>query len=290
MKKTAIKAQDWIISGDYFKRSSGQKIFFRRKGAGTPVLLVHGFPTWSYDYAELAENLATDFDVITFDFLGYGASDKPRGRAFSVDDSSDLIEELLLYLGIPEIHLVIHNYGGIVGQELLDRRGNNQLSFNVASVTLLNCGIVYAAYSPTRVQKLLALPLLGRLVGSRITKEKVQDGLNAVRGARKIEAAEFKELWAGISRLDGHKLAHRHIRYNAERATHAKRWEDALSGYDGLLQLVWGLDDPVSGEHVLDLAKPQRPRAKITELEDVGHFPQSEAPDEVAAAIRSFVS
>jgi pimeloyl-ACP methyl ester carboxylesterase len=48
----------------------------------------------------------------------------------------------------------------------------------------------------------------------------------------------------------------------------------------------WGLDDPVSGRHVLELARPRLPRARMVELEGVGHFPQSEAPHVVAEAIR----
>jgi pimeloyl-ACP methyl ester carboxylesterase len=49
---------------------------------------------------------------------------------------------------------------------------------------------------------------------------------------------------------------------------------------------VWGLDDPVSGRHVLELAVKIMPDAVVTELAGVGHFPSSEAPQAVAAAVR----
>ena len=290
MAENTLSATRWVDQGGYFTRSNGQKIFYHRDGRGDPVVLLHGFPTWSFDYASVAQELADTFDVIAPDFLGYGYSDKPKGHAFSVKDSADMLEEWLTFLGVQQIDLVIHDYGGIVGQELVDRRKRGSLSFRIKSLTLLNFGIDYASYRPTRAQKLLANPLLGGLVASRLKAEKIRAGLDAVRGDRKMTDAEFSDLWSGISEQDGHKLAHRHIRYNAERAEHSKRWEAALFSFDGPVQLIWGMADPVSGAHVLNTARPKLRRARITELPDVGHFPQAEAPECVAATIREFLA
>jgi pimeloyl-ACP methyl ester carboxylesterase len=89
-----------------------------------------------------------------------------------------------------------------------------------------------------------------------------------------------------MSRDNGHKLSHLLIKYNAERAVHHQRWESALADWAGPLDLVWGLADPVSGSHVLELAVKTLPRAAVTELPGVGHYPSSEAPQAVAAAVR----
>ena len=97
---------------------------------------------------------------------------------------------------------------------------------------------------------------------------------------------EFDDLWLGMSRDNGHKLSHLLIKYNAERAVHHQRWESALADWAGPLRLVWGLEDPVSGSHVLELAVKALPRAVVTELPGVGHYPSSEAPQAVAAAVR----
>ena len=59
-----------------------------------------------------------------------------------------------------------------------------------------------------------------------------------------------------------------------------------MADWDGPLHLVWGLDDPVSGRHVLERAITVLPHAEVTELRGVGHFTQSEAPEAVAAAVR----
>jgi pimeloyl-ACP methyl ester carboxylesterase len=282
----AGQAQEWIDQSETFTSRRGHRIAFRRQGQGPTVLLLHGFPTWSYDYAEVAIDLATDHDVITLDFPGYGASDKPNPYEYSVAESADVVEDLAAHLNLDSVRLVVHDYGGIVGQELVDRALAGKLGFTIDSLVVLNCGVVYSAYRPTRLQKLLILPVIGKLLASRISPDRFRSGLDGVRGA-KLTDAEFDSLWHGVTLNDGHKLAHLHIRYNAERAAHHRRWEKALADWDGPLHLVWGLEDPVSGRHVLEKATAVLPHATVTELAGVGHYPQSEAPQAVAAAIRT---
>lgn len=281
----APRAAEWIDQCDTLISRRGHRIAFRQRGHGPTVLMLHGFPTWSYDYAAVAGDLACDHDVITLDFLGYGASDKPNPYPYSVAESADVVEDLAAHLHVDSVRLVVHDYGGIVGQELIDRALAGDLSFSIDSVIALNFGIVFSAYRPTRLQKLLILPVIGKLLATRITADRCRSALDGVRGSR-LTDTEFNELWQGISRDDGHKLAHLHIRYNAERAAHHRRWETALAHWNRPIHLVWGLADPVSGRHVLEQAIRLLPRAEVTELEEVGHYPQSEAPAAVAAAVR----
>jgi pimeloyl-ACP methyl ester carboxylesterase len=279
------RAAEWIAENDTLVSRRGHRIAFRRRGTGPTLLLLHGFPTWSYDYAEVASDLARDHDVITLDFLGYGASDKPNPYEYSVAESADIVEDLTAHLGVKSTRLVIHDYGGIVGQELVDRANRGQLGFAIDSIVMLNCGIVYSAYRPTRAQKLLIMPVVGKLLASRVSAARIRSLLDEVRGSRLTET-EFDDLWLGMSRENGNKLWHLLIKYNAERAIHHRRWETALANWDGPLYLVWGPDDPVSGRHVLEQAVKVLPHATVTELAGVGHYPQSEAPQAVAAAVR----
>ena len=286
MEVNVPRAPEWIAENDTLVSRRGHRIAFRRRGAGPTLLLLHGFPTWSYDYAEVASDLARDHDVITLDFLGYGASDKPNPYEYSVAESADIVEDLTAHLGVKSTRLVIHDYGGIVGQELVDRANRGQLGFAIDSLIMLNCGIVYSAYRPTRSQKLLILPVVGKLLASRVSAGRVRSLLDAVRGSR-LTDTEFDDLWLGMSRQSGQKLWHLLIKYNAERQIHHRRWEAALASWDGPLDLVWGPDDPVSGRHVLQQAVKVLPQATVTELAGVGHYPQSEAPQAVAAAVRT---
>lgn len=282
----APRATEWIAENDTLVSRRGHRIAFRRRGLGPTLLLLHGFPTWSYDYAEVASDLARDHDVITLDFLGYGASEKPNPYEYSVAESADIVEDLTAQLDVKSMRLVTHDYGGIVGQELVDRANRGQLSFAIDSLIMLNSGIVYSAYRPTRLQKLLIQPVIGRLLAGRVSAARLRSALDAIRGTP-LTDIEFDDLWLGLSRDNGHKLSHLLIKYNAERAIHHRRWEAALANWTGPLHLVWGLDDPVSGRHVLEQATKVLPHAAVTELAGVGHYPQSEAPQAVIAAVRS---
>jgi pimeloyl-ACP methyl ester carboxylesterase len=282
--EVSITANQWVEGGKFCDTTAG-RIFYRDHGNGPALVLLHGFPTWSYDWANTVPALLKHHRVITFDFPGYGFSDKRGSVDFSVGGAADSVQQLMANLGIKTAALVTHDFGGIVGQELLDRRRNGQITFDIAGVHMLNCGIVYAAYRPTQIQKLLSMPAMGAIIAKQITKEKLLVSLNSARGSQKLSSAEFDQMWIGISRDYGHQLAHRHVSYNGERDVHHARWESALFEYDGPLQLLWGLLDPVSGKHVLDIARPRLPNARIVELPQVGHFPQSEAPLEVANAI-----
>jgi pimeloyl-ACP methyl ester carboxylesterase len=282
----APRAAEWIAENDTLVSRRGHRIAFRRRGVGPTLLLLHGFPTWSYDYAEVASDLARDHDVITLDFLGYGASEKPNPYEYSVAESADIVEDLTAQLDVKSVRLVTHDYGGIVGQELVDRAIRGQLSFAIDSLIMLNSGIVYSAYRPTRLQKLLIQPVIGRLLAGRVSAARLRSALDAIRGTP-LTDTEFDDLWLGLSRDNGHKLSHLLIKYNAERAIHHRRWETALANWTGPLHLVWGLDDPVSGRHVLEQATKVLPHAAVTELAGVGHYPQSEAPQALIAAVRS---
>ena len=156
---------------------------------------------------------------------------------------------------------------------------------NPGVAVVLNSGIVFSAYRPTRLQE--AAGSAGHREAARPPdhRNRFRSALDAVRGSP-LTDAEFDNLWHGVALHDGHKLANLLIRYNAERVAHHHRWERALVDWDGPLQLVWGLDDPVSGRHVLEQATAVLPRAVVTELDGVGHYPQSEAPQAVGAAVR----
>src|ERR1700744_1407970 len=183
------RAAEWIAENDALVSRRGHRIAFRRRGTGPTVLLLPGVPTWSYDYA----------DVITMDFLGYGASDKPGSYQYSVDESADTVEDLVAHLNLTSVRLVVHDYGGIVGQELIDRANRGALPFTIDHLTMLNSGIVYSAYRPTRLQKLLIRPVIGKLLAGQVSAARGRSALAAVRGTP-LGDSEFDDLWLGMSR------------------------------------------------------------------------------------------
>ncbi|NXT17770.1 MEST protein, partial [Syrrhaptes paradoxus] len=117
----------WRSSGRYFTYKD-QNIFYRDStgavGSSDIVILLHGFPTSSYDWYKIWEGLTQRFHrVIALDFVGFGFSDKPRPHRYSIFEQASIVEGLVRHLGLrhQKINLLSHDYGDTVAQELLHR-------------------------------------------------------------------------------------------------------------------------------------------------------------------------
>ena len=258
----------------------GSRLAYHLTGTGPVCLFIHGYPTWSWDWQEVTSHLK-DRTILTPDLLGFGWSDKPK-QEYSIAQQADLIMGLLRHLEITKLSIVAHDYGTIVLQELLDRK------LSIERIALLNGGIAYSAYRPILIQRALRIPYLGAIVALLMTKPRIHAALSKIL-SRPLSDAEFEGLWHGIHAYDGDWILRDLLRYNDERAIHHVRWEDALANYTGPKQFVWGTDDPISGGHVLEVARKRSLDAEYVELQGVGHYPQLEAPERVAAALDRFL-
>ena len=115
-----MRPDEWRNRGRSFVYR-GHRVFYRRTGHGESLVLIHGFPTASWDWHKLWHELGQRFDVVAPDMLGFGFSDKPRDYDYSLVDQATLHETLLAELGISSVHILAHDYGDSVAQELLAR-------------------------------------------------------------------------------------------------------------------------------------------------------------------------
>src|SRR5262245_42839465 len=112
--------QSWAASGRLVE-VGGHRLFVVEQGRGPVLLLVHGFPTSSYDYRPLMAALSTHFRCIAFDFPGYGLSHKPVAYSYSLFQQADALEALLDALEVTSAGVVCHDMGTSVVCELLAR-------------------------------------------------------------------------------------------------------------------------------------------------------------------------
>jgi pimeloyl-ACP methyl ester carboxylesterase len=266
---------------------AGRRIFVASGGgaSGTPLLLLHGFPSSSFDWRQTVELLG-ESSWLAPDLLGFGLSEKPHGRAYSIFEQADIVEELMA--GSGPVLLAAHDYGTSVVTELMARDLAGELGFPVAAVLLLNGSIVVERASLTPGQRLLRSPLgpLAARLSLRPAFEREFARLFAP--GQPLAAAEARDQWALWQHDGGAGNAHRLIAYIGERTRHAARWHGAVRDWPGELRLVWGMADPVSTPAVLAALRELRPAAPVTELADVGHYVQIERPDLVASALEGF--
>jgi pimeloyl-ACP methyl ester carboxylesterase len=280
----------WSRTGELVTLA-GRRIFVRtRPGSGPPLLVLHGYPSSSYDWRALFEQLP-DRHLITFDFLGFGLSDKPREQLYSLLMQADLVELVAArYASDEPLVLVAHDMGTSVTTELLARELENKLQFELASVLLFNGSMVIERASLTVGQKLLRSrlgPIAARLSNERSFRAQFGRIFSA---QHPLSAEEAADQWSLLAHNDGHRILDKLTFYLHERVTHASRWHGALHDWPGRLELAWAGLDPVCTESVLQAVLELRPSAPLTRFADLGHYPQLEDPPRIAAVIEQHAS
>ena len=278
----------WWSAGERVRlhvRAADRAIFVRRTGQGPRMTLLHGFPSSSHDWARVAPLLEREHELLLFDFLGFGASDKPAEHDYSLHEQADLVEALWAHDGVTATRLVAHDYGVSVAQELLARRAEGALAVELTGVHLLNGGLYPDLHRPEPIQTALLDPEQGPQISALLNAELLAGALRPTFPETFDPATDNADIWAAMSRDSGQLLAHRLIRYMPDRVRHAERWVTALETTDVPLAFVWGMLDPISGAHIAERIRERRPDAPFTALADVGHWPPLEAPQRVAAAL-----
>lgn len=284
----------WKAAGSFFEWKR-RKIFYRTGGEGENLLLLHGFPTSSWDWKDLWTDLTSRYRVVALDYLGFGFSDKPKSGHYSVFQYADQAEDLLQELKIQKTHVLAHDLGDTVAQELLARfrekiSGQRIGGPDLQSVFLLNGGIFPETHRPRAVQKLLNSPF-GFFFSKLLNKTSFERNLSEVFGeGTKPSKEELEGFWECASNGGGKAIYHKLIRYIRERKLFRERWVGAILDCPVPFAFADGLADPVSGAHVVQRLRQFRPDATVYEFPHIGHYPQTESPKEVLSAYAKFRS
>ncbi len=268
-------------------RHRGHRIAHRVAGEGPALLALHGFPSASWDWAPIWRQLTARFRVIAADMIGFGDSDKPGAYGYSIVDQATMHEGLLASVGVDRVHVLAHDYGVSVAQELLarheERASRGAGSPAIDSIVFLNGGVFPEMHRPRFVQRLLASPI-GFAVGPLSTKRTFRAGMTAIFGPQTPPSAQLiDELWTLLRHAHGERVLHRLIGYMAERRRERERWVGPLLSTRVPLRFVNGVLDPVSGGHMVARYRTVVPNADVVELA-VGHYPQIEDPEGVLRA------
>jgi len=259
---------------------------FQRPGSEPVLLLLHGFPSSSYDWRFLLEE-ETKHAVLAYDCLGFGLSEKPTGHNYTLAEQADIAEVLVRrhFAGKP-IFIVGHDMGTSVASELMARDIEGAMEMDVRGVLLFNGSMIQGAASPTIAQRLLRGPLgpaLARLSSERFFRQQFGSIFSPGHPLSDEEAADQ---WSLICAGGGRTLGHRLISYMDERERHSDRWLGALRDWQKPLHLAWGMVDPVATRRVLDGVRTLRPQAPLIPFDDLGHYPQIEDSARLAGALR----
>jgi pimeloyl-ACP methyl ester carboxylesterase len=272
-------------------RIGNLEVFTVDEGAGDAVVLLHGFPTSSFDWARIWTELARRWRLLALDFPGFGFSSKPDDYSYSLLEQADVVERVLRERGIARAHVVAHDMGTSVLTELLARRAAGLLHFEIDRVVLMN-GSVHAELAHlTPAQKLLRRrrlgPLFARLVGATTYKLQVRRILGK---SEALSDADLDEQFALIRHANGNLRMPQIMGYYAERIRFRRRWIGALETLDRPALVLWGRLDPVAVPAIAEALARETPGAELVWMDDLGHYPQLEDPSRVSSEIGRFLS
>ena len=272
-----------LLDREIFNVDSGE----RDKPA---IFLIHGFPTSSWDWVPIWEALSESYRLVALDMLGFGFSDKPNPHRYSIMEQADFCEALLADRRLAEFHVLAHDYGDTVAQELLARQNEGKGEGNWLSVCMLNGGLFPETHQARLIQKLLLSPL-GPLLNKLTTKRTFDKSFSAVFGpGTKPSSDELESFWELINYKDGRHAFRSLITYMNDRGQHRERWVEALRKSVVPIGLINGSMDPVSGAHMVERYREVVSSDHFTvELPTIGHYPQVEAPGEVVRAYLRFL-
>lgn len=243
-------------------------------GAGTPLMLLHGFGGTKDNFTRVAAALGGAYRIIAPDHLGFGESDKPEHADYAPIAQARRLRAFARALALPELHLGGNSMGGHIAMTYAALYPEH-----VRSLWLLDAGGVWSAppgelrehYQRTGRNLLVAgtpdeFADTFRFVMHR--PPKVSPGvLRVLAKARVANVALERRIFAQAS---------------------ADSVEERVRGLAVPTLVVWGREDRVISPGTADVIRGLMPQAEVVMLADIGHLPMIEAPERCAADYKAF--
>ncbi len=255
-----------------------------------PLVMVHGNPTWSFYYRTLVAELGRTYRVIAPDHVGCGLSDKPQAYPYTLAQHIANLEHLIEHLGLENVTMVLHDWGGPIGMGYATRHADN-----VACFVIFNTAAFF----------LPAVPWVLKLARSPVIGEVILRGLNgfaglAVRLAMVHHERMTPQVKAGYlapyNSWQNRIAIYRFVQDIPVGPTHPSR--PTLNEIDtGLAQfqnypmlIIWGTQDFVfTVKDFLTEWERRFPHAEVHVLQDAGHYVVEDAHERIVPWMRAFL-
>jgi pimeloyl-ACP methyl ester carboxylesterase len=291
---TTPRADDWRSRGGYFSwRPAGDgaasvNIFHVEMGdPDAPVLLLlHGWPTSSMDWYEVAVELSARFRVCALDFPGYGFSDKPVRWGYSLVRDEELIEFYVSQvIGADAGVVVAHDRGDSVALRYAARCAEDRSAMRLDHLVLSNGNIFLPLSNLTGAQRHILGDQSWPQIAAVLTPARLAEGLGAstYTPARAADDPDVEALTAAFSHDNGIQVLHETIQYLVERSKDEQAWLTALARASVPVTVIWGLNDTVSPPRVASYVWNEylmlRPGGnRLYFIPDANHYLQVDRP------------
>ncbi|WP_163511109.1 alpha/beta fold hydrolase [Fodinicola acaciae] len=264
----------------------GHTVHYVDEGSGPALLLLHGNPTWSFDYREVIGALRDEFRCVALDYPGFGLSSAAPDYRYLPEEHAAVVVDFIDHLDLSDVTLVAHDWGGPIGLSAAQRRLDRFVRLVLANTW------AWPVSGDLPIE--LASRLLGGPVGRELTRRfnvLVNAMVPAGHRRRKPTAGEMAHYRGALGTYDRrHASAVLPRRITASHAFLAEV-EAGLADLASLPALiVWG--DADFAFRAKERERWERTFAdhRTVIVEGAGHFVQSDAPEEFAAAVREWRS
>ena len=284
----------WVEKGSFLSVSD-RTIFVidTNKPINKPILcILHGFPTSSFDYWKVIDQLAKEYRIIIHDHLGFGLSDKPIDYSYSLVDQTDIAIKLWEQLNVESAIILAHDYGTSIATELMARDNLGHLKIKIEQFVLCN-GSIHIELAKLRVmQKLLRNRFIGNFIAKISSKAILSKNLkNIYFDPSKIDQGEIDTIWSMMIHNNGRGVLAQVSRYTIERHVLWHRWIGALQQTKRPIKILWPKNDPIAIAEMAKVIFKETKHSQLVWLPNVGHFPMLEKPalwtDEVIKSINN---
>lgn len=285
-----MTSKNWEKLGKYTKVFD-RKIFMidsenQSDSKKETLVILHGYPTSSYDYYKVLPQLVKKYRVIIHDHLGFGFSEKPLDFSYSLIEQADIALQLWKQLGLKKVVLLAHDYGTSVCTEIIARHNKQQINLQIDKLILSN-GSIHIEFSKLRtIQKLLKNKYTGKWV-ARLTNYTIfkKNMRNVYFDKTKVTDEELKEMWLQLEYNNGRNVIHLLTNYINERYYFWHRWVGALKETSINTSIIWAENDPIAIPKIAELLHKEISDSKIFWIKNCGHFLMLEQPKEWSSLV-----
>lgn len=272
----------------------GLRYHYLDEGSGSPVVMLHGNPTWSFYYRDLVRELSRDHRCLVPDHIGCGLSDKPTTDRYDYhfEQRVDDLERWLDHV-VPSgpVTLVLHDWGGMIGMTWAHRHPER-----VARIVLLNTA---AFHLPTSKPFPPALRLardsrLGALLvtrGNAFARAAARIGCKREPMTRELQRAYVAPYSSPADRVATLRFVQDIPLAPGDRGyATISAVEADLPRFDNLpVWIGWGELDFVFDRHFLARWRELLPSAEVHSFADCGHYILEDASAEIISGVRTFL-
>ena len=272
----------------------GLKLHYVDEGQGSPVVMVHGNPTWSFYYRNAIKMLRSTHRCIVPDHIGCGLSDKPDDSRYGyrLKDRIDNLEGLLESLNLKEpITLMVHDWGGMIGMGYAIRHPEKIKKLAIFNTAAFHLPSSKAFPPALRLGRDTWLGALMIRAGNAFCRVAARVCVKRKPLEKDVKAGYLEPYNSWKNRIATLRFV-QDIPLKPEDPSYAdvEKIAQNLKQFQSIPMLIcWGIKDFVFSEHFLLEWQKRFPTAEVHRFEDAGHYILEDAWDEVKVLLQKFI-